>query len=349
MVTFDVDAAAPPPLPGWDGVLAAAREGAGDPVTGLRLAPVVAALLPTPGSGTTTQLWRAMADLGATDLTVARTIEPHLDAVAILAQAREDHVDVPDTTDGSWGVFAAEGPGTRLEASGDDGTIRLSGRKPWCSLARLLDAALVTVWTSSGARRLFAVDLHHDGVHVSDAPWAARGLVSVTSVPVDFDDVPGTPVGPDGWYLDRPGFAWGGIGVAAIWWGGAAGLVRTMAEAARQREPDQVGRMLLGQADAALHAAAAVLAGAGNAVDAGGLQGSHAWPASVRIRHIVHDACEVVLRCAAHGLGPGPLTADEEHVRRVSDLEVYLRQHKAERDAATVGDALMTGMAATWH
>lgn len=348
MVTFDVESAPVSSPPGWDGVLLAAREAAGEPTAALSLAGQVAALLPAPGAGDTIGLWRAMADLGAVDLTVARTIEPHLDAVAILGQAGADGLDVPDTAGNVWGVYAAEGPAARLVATGDD-VVMLSGRKPWCSLAGLVDSALVTAWTGQGRRRLFAVDLRHPGVQVVDTPWAARGLASVTSVPVDFDDVTAVPVGPEGWYLERPGFAWGGIGVAAIWWGGAAGLLRTMVAAAGHRDPDQVGKMLLGTADAALHAAAAVLGNAASAVDAGGLRGSHAWPAAVRIRHIIHEACELVLRCAAHGLGPGPLTADEEHARRVSDLEVYLRQHKAERDAATIGDGLLAGMGATWR
>ncbi len=349
MVTFDVDAAAAAQPPGWSGVLESARAAAGNPVTALRLAPRIAGMHATPGTGDTPRLWRAMADLGAVDLTVARAVEPHLDALAILGQASADGLDVPDRADGAWGVFAAEGPDTRLEAHGEHGAVRLTGRKPWCSLAGLLDAALVTAWTPRGRRQLFAVDLHETGVNVSDSPWAARGLAAVTSVPVDFHDVPATPIGPEGWYLERPGFAWGGIGVAAMWWGGAAGIVRTMLHAALQREPDQVGRMLLGDADAALHTAAAVLNGAAHAVDAGALQGKHAWPATLRIRHIVHDACEAVLRCAAHGLGPGPLTSDEDHARRVSDLQVYLRQHKAERDSVSIGDGLLTGMAATWR
>ncbi|HUY52367.1 MAG TPA: hypothetical protein VMV92_42790 [Streptosporangiaceae bacterium] len=33
---------------------------------------------------------------------------------------------------------------------------------------------------------------------------------------VDFDDIPAEPVG----YLERPGFAHGGVGVAACWYGG---------------------------------------------------------------------------------------------------------------------------------
>ena len=58
--------------------------------------------------------------------------------------------------------------------------------------------------------------------------WVARGLAAVDSGPVDFADVPATAVGAPGWYLERPGFAWGGIGVAAVWFGGAVGIARRL-------------------------------------------------------------------------------------------------------------------------
>ncbi|RMB58909.1 acyl-CoA/acyl-ACP dehydrogenase [Tessaracoccus antarcticus] len=348
MVTFNVDVSAAPP-DGWALLMGRAAMAFGDPGAALRLAPEVAGVLPLPGSGRTRVLWEGLADLGSVDLTVARTLEPHLDAMAILDQAAGTSQPPPVTPPGStWGVFAAEGPGARLEAHGPSDEPQLRGRKPWCSLAGVLSHALVSAWTGADQRQLFAVDLRHPGVRHVEAPWVARGLSAVTSGAIDFDGVPAHPVGPAGWYLERPGFAWGGIGVAAVWWGGAAGLVQTMREAATRRPPDQVGRMLLGQADAALHAAAAVLEQAATAVDAGVLQGGHAWPRTLRVRHVVHEACELSLRAAAHALGPGPLTADEDHARRVSDLEVYLRQHRAQRDAVTIGDGLIDGMGATW-
>ena len=46
------------------------------------------------------------------DLSVARAMEPHLDACAILAESGAPSPARRDT----WGVFAAEGPGVRLEA-----------------------------------------------------------------------------------------------------------------------------------------------------------------------------------------------------------------------------------------
>ena len=45
------------------------------------------AVLPRPGVGRTPQLWSALATLGAADLQLARAVEPHLDALAILEEA----------------------------------------------------------------------------------------------------------------------------------------------------------------------------------------------------------------------------------------------------------------------
>jgi hypothetical protein len=40
-------------------------------------------------------------------------------------------------------------------------------------------------------------------------------------------------------------------------------------------------------------------------------------------------------------LGPAPLAFEEEHVRRVADLELYLRQHHADRDLAALGQLVV--------
>ena len=66
-----------------------AAAAAGDPIAALALAQELGARLPLPGRGETAALWSALAGLGATDLTVARSVEPHLDALAILDQAGE--------------------------------------------------------------------------------------------------------------------------------------------------------------------------------------------------------------------------------------------------------------------
>ena len=72
-------------------------------------------------------------------------------------------------------------------------------------------------------------------------------------MPISFADVPAQPIGGEDWYLSRPGFALGGIGVAAVWWGAAASLVTALRDAYRVREPDQIALYQLGRADSAVH------------------------------------------------------------------------------------------------
>ena len=318
-----------------------ARDAVDDVPAALELAGVVGAQLPAPGTGRTAHLWSALASVAAIDLTLARVLEPHLDALAILGQAGEP------TPSGTWGVFAAEGPGEPLRAQPSGSAYVLDGRKHWCSLAGVLDHALVSARVGD-ERQLFAVDLAQPGATAVPGTWVGRGLTGVDSGPVDFDGATARAVGAPGWYLERPGFAWGGIGVAAVWFGGAVGVARRMLAAADARLPDQVATMHLGAVDAALHASCCVLEQAARAVDDGDLGGGHGWRAALRVREVVATAAEDVLRRAAHGLGPGPLATDEDHARRVADLELYLRQWHAERDQAALGAELLRAGATGW-
>lgn len=327
---------------------AAARRLGGDADAALRALPELIDGVPLPGQGQTAGYLRALAGLAAGDLTVARVVEPHLDAAAILAQAGMTPEGAAALVGGSgarpcarpgWGVFAAEGPGVALTATRDaGGGWRLDGVKPWCSLADRLGFAVVTAHTGEGNRRAFATALDHPGVRpVAGAAWVSRGLAGVPSGPVDFAAVPAVPVGTDGWYLRRPGFAWGGIGVAAAWWGGARALADRLLPATTGRTPDQVAHLHLGVADATLYAAACVLADAAEAIDAGAAVGAEGELLAARVRAVCARAAEDVLALVGRALGPGPLAFEEEHARRVADLTVYVRQHHAERDLARLG------------
>jgi hypothetical protein len=326
----------------------AAAAVAGHSDRALPLASSVGSWLPNPGSGQTLMRWRALTALAVGDLTAARVIEAHTDALAILAEAAAD-VTVDDVAlakvgagqDSTWGVFAAEGAGVRVDAQQDGDRWTLSGIKPWCSLADRLSHALITAHTGDGSRRLFAIKLRASSVRSGDDGWVARGLTDVPSGPIELTKCPAVPVGPDGWYLRRPGFAWGGIGVAACWFGGAIGLGRTLRAASLTKAPDQIGAMHLGAVDLALFSADAVLTAAAAAVDAGAAAGQHGVLLALRVRAAVANACEETLTRTGHALGPAPLARDERHARRVADLQLYLRQHHAERDQAALGRAVL--------
>lgn len=309
---------------------------------------------PDVAGGRTGHVWEILAATAAYDVSAARMLEPHLDALSILRQTREGgdghtneilasvHADAQST----WGVFAAEAVDMRLEARVDSRGWTLTGTKPWCSLAAHLTHALVTASVDGGQRRLFAVSLRQPGVHPHTGPWVARGLADIVSAPVDFGEVPAVPVGNVGWYLTRLGFAWGGMSVAACWWGAAVGVVDSLRAAAQSERADQLALVHLGRADAALWAARATLAEAATLVDARTSAAIGERLLAERVRGIVADAATLTLAEADAALGPAPLVTDAAHARRVSDLHVYLRQHHGLRDSARIGRELVSAAAA---
>lgn len=304
---------------------------------------------PTPASGRTLPLWDVLARLACVDLVIARTVEPHLDALGILSQLPEpaDLTPIGAGADATWGVYAAEGPGQRVTATERNGTARLSGVKPWCSLAGRLSHALVTAWTGDSSRALFAVPLRHAGVRVEPADrWVARGMADLPSVGVEFTDVPAVPIGGDGWYLRRPGFWWGAVGVAACWYGGAVGVAQRLTPRPG-REPDQLRQWHLGAVDVALFAARTALQRAASDIDGTGSDGSPEGSTPTgeiearRVRTLVRRMADEVLDRTSRETGPGPLATDERHARRVADLHLYLRQDHGERDEAALGRLLL--------
>ena len=317
-------------LPAFEQVTEQARTVGTDIRAAIAFARRLGGSLPPPGGGRTAQRWATLTAAARGGLTAARVLEAHSDAIAILQEAGDA------TPDGSWGVFAAEAPGAQVAVKTDGDRLRLVGTKPWCSLGGVLDHALVTAG-SDGQRQLFAVDLHDPSV-TAEPPevWVARGLSTVTSGPVHFDGTPARPVGAPGWYLERPGFAWGGIGVAACWYGGALGLYDALLRRSGGRHGD-LAALHVGIVDVALHAARAVLEEAAGLVDAGRATGAAGEMIALRVRSVVAETVETTLRQVGHALGPAPLAFDDEHARRVADLELYVRQHHGERDLAALG------------
>ena len=289
--------------------------------------------LPLPGSGATLQRWCALTALGEQDLPLARLAEGHTDALAVLAE-----VGGPAVPAGArLGVWAAEPPEGRVTATATPAGWRLSGRKRWCSGAGVLTAALVTAAAEDG-RRLFLVGLGAAGVRVDRSPWVNAGMAGSDTADVDLTDVPAVPVGGPRAYLDRPGFWHGGIGVAAVWAGGARAVAAALTRAAVERGPDPLRDAAVGRLDVVLAGVDAALRVAAAEVDAD--PADHAGTAQLRaqrVRALAADAGEQVLGVVGRTLGAGPLAHDAAHAARVADLTVYLRQHHGERDLAALG------------
>ena len=154
--------------------------------------------LPLTGAGRTREQWELLASVAAQDLSAARVLEPHLDALSILSQA-----GVPAPA-GLLGVYASESggrtPALRPAPDGPDTAWLLDGEKPWCSLADRCAAAVVTGREADGTRRAVLVDLSHPGVAETDSAWPALGLAPIRTVGLAFDAVPGSAVGGAEWH-----------------------------------------------------------------------------------------------------------------------------------------------------
>ncbi|MBN1091131.1 acyl-CoA dehydrogenase family protein [Blastococcus sp. TML/M2B] len=294
--------------------------------------------LPLPGSGDTAGRWRALRDLGAADLPLARLAEGHADAVAVLAE-----LGGPPVTSGErLGVWAAEPPSGRVTARRGPGGWRLDGRKQWCSGARVCTAALVTAHADDG-RRLFLVDLSSPGVAPAPGRWAAPGMAGSDTADVLLDDVPASEIGGPRAYLDRPGFWHGGIGVAAVWAGGAAGVAAVL-EAVVAASPDPYRDAAWGAVDVLLSGMEAALAVAAAEIDADPADGAGtAARRAHRVRGLVARAGTEVLETVAGALGAGPAAHDARYAAHAADLAVYLRQHHGQRDLAVLADLLRAG------
>ena len=297
--------------------------------------------LPLPGCGRTRERWDALADLAEEDLSLVRLAEGHADALAILAELGA----LAPPAGSRWGVWAAQPPGLGLTARRSEAGWRLDGTKQYCSGAHSCTDALVTA-TATDGDRLFAVGTRD--LWPVPGSWPATGMAGSDTLDVRFDGIPAEPVGAPGGYIRRPGFAHGGAGVAACWFGGARAVGRTLLAAAAQRDVGPHALAHLGAVDIALSTAKTVLDQAAAQIDADPDDRAGGGRArALRVRALVEATCAEVMNRVGRALGAGPLSHDEAHSRRVADLTVYIRQHHAERDLAELG-SIVADSGASW-
>jgi alkylation response protein AidB-like acyl-CoA dehydrogenase len=290
--------------------------------------------LPLPGGGATAQRWRHLARLAEIDVAAGRLAEAHTDAAAILAE-----LGGPQPQPGElWGVWAAEPPDSTLTAGGAGDHVQLDGTKPWCSGAGLCSRALVTARLGDGRRALFAVDCTDARVQPLERRWRNPGMADSDTRSISFAGAPAVAVGRPGDYLERPGFWFGAIGVAACWLGGARAVAAPLYQRAAAGSPDPHTLAHLGAVDAALTAAEATLACAASHIDGDPLnRNGLAELIARRARAVAEAAADAAIVRTGRALGPGPLCLDGDHARRVADLTVYIRQSHAERDLEALG------------
>src|SRR5690606_820269 len=111
-----------------------------------------------------------------------------------------------------------------------------------------------------------------------------------------------------------------GAGIAACWWGAAAGIALAAGARLWGRD-DPHAQAHLGQIDVALTSSAALLRECAAWIDAHPQDSAQSW--ALRVRLSVEQAVEQVLRSAGRALGAGPLCRDARFARAMADLPVF--------------------------
>lgn len=295
--------------------------------------------LPDPASGRTAERHNRLLEIGRADLQLARVAEAHTDAASILREAGRS--PRPGTL---YGVWAAEDPACQLHLleTRHPGRYVLAGTKGFCTGATFLDRALVAV-RHGGAACLIDLDVRDPRVTFDSSGWQSAAFAATATSVATFDDFEvheADIVGPPGWYLNRVGFWHGACGPAACWAGGAVGLVDNAVEAGAHKRADPHRDAQLGALAALRWQLLVMVDAAGREIDLDPHCVAAAMQRALMLRHNVERAAMAIIDLYGRALGPRPLIQDPEIVRRVGELQLYIRQHHDEHDLESVGKAL---------
>ncbi len=299
-------------------------------------------------------LLRALLAVGRTSIPLGRLTEGHVDAVRILAQAgRQPHGGA------TYGVWASRSHATGVRATPVDGGWVLDGTLRFASGVGLIERALLPVWLDE--ERSVLLDLDVSTWQGDEDSWRTPAMIDSRSLTVPVEGVGATTdaqVGDEGFYLGRPGFFPGGVGVAAVWAGGAARVADLTARATAGAPPAPAVTARWGRIRTELACAAALLDTAGRVLassepDLGSsstsssASSSEASPArgaggrgqelSTEVRAGVAAASRAVLEECRVLAGPAGMAFDGDLAQALADLDLYVAQQNRDADQGYLG------------
>lgn len=286
------------------------------------------------------RLINALVGAGRTDVALSRLFEGHVDAARILDQAGRRPV-----AGALYGVWASRSQQTGVRAASLGSQLMLDGTLRFASGLGVIDRALVPVWTGPDCHLLIDLDLSEVGssqLQPDTSQWQTAAMsvsrshtLAVSGLRVQASD----QVGPAGFYLDRPGFFPGGVGVAACWLGGATRVADLVL--ARMSDPVPMALQLrLGEIRRHLSTAAALMSVAGqrlqdvaetqdvevrSEVDQRALAAETRWAVAAAVHGVLDQAHRIA--------GPAGLAYDQDLTHAVHDLRLYVLQHNADAEA----------------
>ncbi|MBC7529971.1 MAG: hypothetical protein H7318_00225 [Oligoflexus sp.] len=287
--------------------------------------------LAQPGHGNSWSRFSALMEFGAYNLSVAKLLESHFDAITIMDEAHF----TPEA--GIYAVWASKFGGKHLTGIRNGDRWQIRGDIAFASGIDAIDFAIVPVETDSG-EYLFQIpratitsidksQWNASGMELSDTAW-----VTVEALLHDSNRM-----GSADFYLNRRGFWPGGIGVAACWLGGATGIfenwVKTSSAKAYKEPHDQAQR---GRAYSSLKACTIYLRYLATRIEDPKTSIAELRREALSFRHLVDQTCSDLVTQSLRAIGPILMVSDAEHLQRCMDLQIFTRQCHAEKDWATL-------------
>ncbi len=271
-----------------------------------------------------------LVEVARIDLCLARLVEGHSDGLRILSQAgAQGH-------QGVYGVWASRSVGTGVRATKGDGAWRVNGELRFASGVDLIDRALVPAWLDEDRHVL--VDLPAQGCGVVDeSSWQTTGMDAARTfgIHVDVESQQADLVGPENFYLERPGFVVGGLCVAAVWAGGAQQVLDAVAAGMRPYAATPHQQRRIGVMEQAVWQARSLVES--TVARVGRLDAAAVQREIALTRTAVVQACDTVLAEAPLVVGPAGLSRNPRLARVVQDLGIYVRQHHLDAELTRSG------------
>jgi alkylation response protein AidB-like acyl-CoA dehydrogenase len=350
----------------FDALLARISEGAArrdadpdfpeDPFRALAAAGLLAMPVPDPAGAqgrrvSFSEEWRVLRAVAASDGSVGRILDGHLNGVERLAtlapeplRTRElDAVAAGELLLGVWGADPTPGEGQPARLVETVTGPVLEGVKTFCSGSTGLDRALVAVRDADGAPGpplLAYVDLQSGGIEVDRSWFRGFGMRSSESHRVVFRGARALAIlGKPGELVREPYFARDAIRTAVTWAGIADLAVSTalgiLASKSAGREPDEIVSLAAGRMLAARDTMDRWLEHAARQADKDPEKSLASF--STSLRATVAGSCREILDEAARACGSHPFAVASPLDRARRDLELFLLQHRLEPALARAG------------
>lgn len=291
------------------------------------------------------KLLQKLFGIGQTNLSMARLVEGHVDAVQIVARygtdVQREHLGKALANGALLGVWNAPHSefSLRIEKS------ELNGAKSYASGAGIITHALVTAEAGGASPQLILLDLERDVPTLDREFWCPIGMKPTATYQVFWDRVPVDPiqwVGEAGVYESEPWFSAGALRFVAAQAGAITAIIqetlRHLENRDRTSNPFQQERLAT-----MLFLQRSVIASLENASDRIEGDVGQLLAEVALARCTAYRFGDEILKLAQQCVGLQGLMENHPLSEKIADLMVYLRQPGPDAQTVKTAQALADG------